>query len=520
MSYSSGAPARGDDPVAVAYERLVAHLENAPLAIVEWDDRFRVRRWTSGAERRFGWRADEVVGRRPEDWTFVHPDDADDVRAIMDELLAGRAPRNVCRNRNLTRSGEVLTCDWYNSVVHDDEHRTTTILSLVDDVTERLDLERRVQEALRLESLAQWTGGVAHGINNVLAVVLGTADAIAARTEVGSPDRRQLDLIVEAARRGASLTHRLLSFAGRQVLAPRTIDVASQVRAMEPQLRAALGAGGALALKLPSGPRYVHVDPPALEEAISELVANAASASPRQASVVIRLRDLAPGDALPEGAVGAPSGRRDGFVGVVVHDDGPGIAAGVGHRVWEPFFTTLPADGRHPGLGLSSVLGFAQQSAGFVALASSANTGTDVALFFPSAEAPHDRVLADEPASGTVLVVEDDALVRDATVTLVEALGYRATQASNVDDAIALLETGEPIDVVFTDLALGVGPSGIDLAAYVHERWPRVHVVLTTGHHDELERAAALSAPFELLRKPYRRRELERALRARQGGTR
>jgi len=174
------------DALVRSHELMLSHLDNTPLAVIEWDEAFRVRRWTRSAEAMFGWAEREVVGKHPEAWTFVHPDDAAAVDEIMQELIEQRAPRNVSRNRNMTHDGRVRTCDWYNSVVPV-PHGGTSILSLIDDVTETIERGRRAQASQRLESLGQLTGGVAHDFNNLLTVIAGNADLLGA--EHTSPEQ-------------------------------------------------------------------------------------------------------------------------------------------------------------------------------------------------------------------------------------------------------------------------------------------------------------------------------------------
>jgi PAS domain S-box-containing protein len=357
----------------------VSHLDNSPLAVIEWDEAFRVRRWSRGAEALFGWQAAEVLGRRPDEWPFVHADDLAAVVLVMSDLLERRAPRNVCRNRNCTKLGDVRICDWYNSVQHDDERRVASILSLVDDVTERLELDARTQRSQRLESVGQLTGGIAHDFNNLLTVIGGNADVLTERLVDDPHGARLAGMITEAANRGAELTRALLAFARQQPLEPRVTDVATLVADFEPLLRRAVGEAVEVSVDAAPLPWTTEIDPHQLESSLLNLVLNARDAMPQGGRLTIDV-DTAHVDeaaAARRGDVAAGD-----YVVVAVSDTGRGIARDELERVFEPFYTTKRAGTGH-GLGLSMVHGFIEQSRGHVSVDSEPGQGTTMRLYLP-----------------------------------------------------------------------------------------------------------------------------------------
>ena len=501
-----------------AHELVLSHLDNTPLAVVEWDETFQVRRWTRGAEAVFGWSTDEVLGKAPEAWAFVHPDDAERVRSIMDDLLTQRTPRNVSRNCNLTRDGRVITCDWYNSVVPV-PGGGMSILSLVEDVTDDVEKERRSHTAQRLESVGQLTGGVAHDVNNLLTVITGNAELLEAQLEAAEPSRRLARMILDAAGRGAELVAGLLAFARRQPLSPTIRDVDVLIGDMLPILERTLGE--AIALRFQSSgvfPRTASVDAHAFESALLNLVLNARDALPRGGHVVVSTRVETLGPAEADG-VGAAPGR---YVVTSVEDDGDGVPAELVDRVWEPFFTTKPSG--TGGMGLAMVYGFARQSSGFARLRSNRGRGTVVTLALPWDGGPterrrDDRPVTSERGSEHVLVVEDNDLVREMVQMQLASLGYTVTAVGDGPEALATIGADPTIGLVFSDVVMPGGMSGFDLAAELRRRRPDLPVLLTSGYAGaaaggSTAETRATTSGIDLLEKPYRREDLAARVRA------
>ncbi len=514
-------PEEGDPGRVLA--TLNFHLANSPLGVIEWDHEFRVRFWSGRAETLFGWKEAEVLGKHPDDWRFVHEEDVEDVGRVMSELLGSEAPRNISVNRNYTRDGGVVYCEWYNSVLTDPEGRLVSVLSLIHDITARKSTEAQLLHLQKMESLGQLTGGMAHDFNNLLTVILGYADLLAEGLGEGSEMRELSEAIVEAGQKGATLTSQLLAFARQQPLIPRAVRVDALVRDMQELLSRTLGEDAELSLVLPEGLWRARVDPTQLESAILNLCLNARDAMPDGGRIVVEAENawiedgtdepgIAPGDTLEAGR----------YVVVAVSDTGRGIPRDLRTRVFDPFFTTKEV-GTGSGLGLSMVYGFAHQSRGQVRLYSEEGRGTTVRLYLPAAEGGDSDtethgVTARTPVAPTgtepILVVEDDPLVRRYAALQLAALGYTVLLAGNGPEAIEVLESGEPVELLFTDVVMPGGMNGAELARAAQSLRPDLPVLFTSGytenaivHHGQLDPGVLL------LNKPYQRSTLARMVR-------
>ncbi|MFN0186262.1 MAG: ATP-binding protein [Aquabacterium sp.] len=385
-------------------------------------------------------------------------------------------------------------------------------------------LDARLMQSQRLEAIGQLTGGVAHDFNNLLTVVLGNADLLA-ETCVDDPAKRQAaQMIVEAAQSGAVLTQQLLAFARKQPLMPGVVDVNQRIAALDPLLRRTLGEHIEIEVVRGAGLWPALVDATQLENALLNLCLNARDAMPTGGKLTLETAnaslDRRYADQYPELTPGQ-------YTLIAVSDTGVGIAAQDLPRVFEPFFTTK-AKGKGTGLGLAMVYGFAKQSGGHIGIYSEPGQGTTVKLYLPRATGP--RAVAEGPpvedvvpgAGQTLLVVEDDEAVRQLACHELRALGYRVLQAASGAQALPLLEGGETIDLLFTDVVMPGGMSGRELADAARRLRPGLRVLYTSGYTENaIVHHGRLDPGVQLLPKPYRRTELARAVRAalqREGG--
>jgi PAS domain S-box-containing protein len=371
-----------------------------------------------------------------------------------------------------------------------------------------LDREQRdaeLRQSQKMEAIGQLTGGVAHDFNNFLTVILGGVDAILAVPDLPQSVLAPLRLTEDAAERSAALVARLLAFARRKPIAAAPVDLVAAIRKDLVLLQRAAGPGIEITLDVRDVPEaWVRVDAAQFESALLNLVLNAHDAMPKGGSVVIRVRRVA----------GDP-----GFVRVAVADTGTGMSEAHRRRALEPFFTTKEA-GSGTGLGLSMVHGFALQAGGDVAIESEMGQGTVVTLSLPlirASEIPS----AGRSAPGTdgprrrhvVLVVEDEPSIRQRAVQLVSELGHEAVSAGDAASALMLVEARPDIDVVFTDVVLAGGTSGIDLINRLAEIRPSMSVICTSGYFSDSEGALSGTAEHvHFLPKPYRRADVARAI--------
>ncbi len=372
----------------------------------------------------------------------------------------------------------------------------------------------------RLGAIGRLTGGIAHDFNNLLTVILGNAELLRERMAGSEPLRKLADTTAKAAERGAELTQQLLAFSRRQTLQPKLVDVNGLIAGMDSLLQRAISARVEMRLAMAPDAWHALADPAQLEVAILNLCINARDAIPAGGTITIVTANIGPDavQALAEGEL-----DRGEYVSIAVADTGVGMDRATAERAFEPFFTTKEI-GKGTGLGLSMVYGFAKQSRGHVRIASERGRGTTVTIYLPRASAagPADdakaanaRPRVAERGSERILFVEDDDLVRDHVRGQLEELGYRVTAVANGSEAIAALGRAEPFDLLFTDVAIPGGMSGVDLARAARALRPALPVLFTSGYTGEA--GAALTEADQaahLLRKPFHREELAAKLRA------
>lgn len=383
------------------------------------------------------------------------------------------------------------------------------ILSIGRDITERRRLEAQVRHLQRLESVGTLAGGVAHEFNNLLGVVLGNLDLLSLQLKGDDSKQKLLERIVASATRGAELAHSMLSFGRRAMLAPVPTDVAELVSRTLKSMKDAIGER--ITVELVAAPELTHcaVDPVMLDSAIHQLVANAVDALPNGGRLHIGVEDR--WVSADEGILGI-EGREGHYVVISVADYGRGMTSEERARATEPFFTTKKA-GEGSGLGLSMVHGFVHQSGGHLAIEPNPAGGTIVWMYLPA----EGRMGLDGSkenqalpmSSYKVLVVEDEDELRVVTAAGLRRHGYVVVEARNASKAIEVLERHRDIALLFSDIMLGGGMDGFQLAKWVAARRPTIQLMLISGYAGaELLPAdlAARGVPF--LNKPYRLEEL------------
>ncbi|HYF53559.1 MAG TPA: ATP-binding protein [Salinarimonas sp.] len=380
------------------------------------------------------------------------------------------------------------------------------LVAMRRETEQRLAAEQRLLQAQKMESLGQLTGGVAHDFNNLLAVVIGNLDLLRRRLAGDERAQRLVDNAMLGAQRGAVLTQRLLAFSRRQDLAPQAVDVPALVEGMMDLLRRSLGPGVRLVASFPPDLPPVDADPNQLELALLNLAVNARDAMTGQGTITVS----GSAEDVPEPESGSPRPGR--YVRIAVTDTGSGMDEATLARAVEPFFTTKEV-GKGTGLGLSMIHGFAVQSGGALRLSSAPGRGTTVELLLPRSEGAAAREPAPAPAGrprrcATILLVDDDALVLAGTAAMLEDLGHRVVEAATGEAALARLAADPDLDLVITDHAMP-GMTGLELAERLRAGWPRLPILLASGHAELPERAGLSLARIA---KPFGRDELAEAV--------
>jgi len=382
------------------------------------------------------------------------------------------------------------------------------------DITALKEAERQLRQAQKMQAIGQLTGGVAHDLNNILTVLTGGIEILAE----GVADRPALKdvamMVDQAVSRASDLTHGLLSFARKQPLQPRSIDVNALLQDTARLLRATLGGQIEVEFEPASGLPPALADPSQLSSALINLAINARDAMPAGGKLRIEAGHVDLDQAYADQHDEVRAGR---YVVLTVTDTGTGIAPAILDRVFEPFFTTK-AVGEGTGLGLSMVYGFVKQSGGHIEIVSREGVGTTIRLFLPCAGADDfnpGAILQQAPGGReTILVVEDDILVRSYVMRDLAALGYTAHAAATAAQAMALVYDELEFDLLFTDVMLAGGLSGRQLADELRKYRPGLKVLFTSGHTDDALRQQGRAGDEDLLlEKPYRRADLARMLR-------
>jgi len=403
----------------------------------------------------------------------------------------------------------------------DDEVRfLQSVANLLATSLQRAQSEEALSHAQRLESVGQLTGGIAHDFNNLLTVIQGNLQVLEELPELASSSYGQqlLGAATRATRRGAELTGKLLAFSRRQALQPTAVDVSLLLHSLADMLRRTLDQRIRIEVDVPHACPPVLADSGKLESALLNIAINARDAMP-EGGLMRFAAD--PGGALPaelrqelSDAILA-EGR---FVAISLTDSGGGMPDEVKERAFEPFFTTKEA-GRGTGLGLSTVYGFIKQSKGAITIDSELGAGTTVRLYIPRPWEGEEAAGEDAAAGGSipsglkVLLVEDDTEVLNVVRAFLGALGCELTTAASGEQALLALASGTHFDLLLTDIALGAGMRGTQLAAEAQRRFPSLAILLMSGFSAELLDADRESPQgWELLRKPYTRSELARAV--------
>ncbi len=445
------------------------------------------------------------------DFRFGRPDGAIlwlEVHARLVRDGAGVPRRFVGLASDITarKSAEVALQGMNEQLEKRVEERTAQLRSAHDEllaqIAERERTEAQLRQMQKLESIGQLTGGVAHDFNNLLTAVIGNLELLRRRVPPNPSSDRLIDGAMQGAQRGAALTQRLLAFARHQALDPRPVDLGELVRGMDDLLHRSLGPSVTMVQDLPAGLPPAHVDANQVELALLNLAVNSRDAMPAGGTLTLAL-DVAETDAASDLA----SGR---YVRLTVADSGMGMDDETLRRAIEPFFSTKDV-GKGTGLGLSMIHGLAQQLKGALRLFSTPGHGTRAELWLPVAHGaaipagPEPAAeTSDEKRRATLLFVDDDFLIGLSTTSLLEDLGHTVVKASSGPEALEVLRSGRPIDLMITDYAMP-GMTGLELAEEARALRPDLPILLATGYAD-LPTRPRIALPR--LSKPYQQQQL------------
>jgi signal transduction histidine kinase/response regulator RpfG family c-di-GMP phosphodiesterase len=423
------------------------------------------------------------------------------------------------RAHALEQSNEALQHEMHERTRVDEALRqlNTTLEERIVERTRELErAHEQLRQSQKLEAVGQLTGGVAHDFNNVLQVIMSNLQMLQ-MTLAGHPEaQRRLEAASFAADRGAKLSSQLLAFARRQPLQPVSVSLGRILRGMDELLRRALGETVHIETVVAGGLWTTLVDPHQLENVVLNLAINARDAMKGNGRLTLELGNAMLDEHYVANERDVPAGQ---YVMMAISDNGCGMSPEVLQRAFEPFFTTK-REGEGTGLGLSMAYGFVKQSAGHIRIYSEVGAGTTIKIYLPRCHQPEAEMA--EPTTGravggieTILVVEDDLAVQATTVDILSALGYRVLKANDGKSALTVLQSGIPIDMLFTDVVMPGPVRSPELARQAKALMPQIEVLYTSGYtQNAIVHGGRLDPGVELISKPYRREDLARKIRA------
>ena len=468
--------------------------------------------WT----KTLGWSEAELLNRTSE-W-LEHPDDGGITRAHVKKL--GDSETTVkFESRFRHRDGSYRWLSWTGVSDKDRNYAVARDVTAEKAAAERLKAtEEALLQSQKMEAVGQLTGGIAHDFNNLLTGIVGSLDLLQTRLDQGRTDNvaRYIDAAMTSANRAAALTHRLLAFARRQPLVPKSVDANQLVVSLEDLLRRTIGETIDLEIVASNDLWGTLCDPNQLESALLNLAINARDAMPDGGRLAIATANVR----FDSVTADTPALSPGDYVSISVTDTGVGMSAEVAARAFDPFFTTKPI-GQGTGLGLSMIYGFARQSNGHVTIDSKLGRGTSVKLYLPrhlgDVAAPHaSAVRAPELAftGETVLVVEDEPVVRGVILEMLGEQGYRTLEAVDGPSGLRILRTNERIDLLVTDVGLP-GMNGRQVADQARETRPELKILFITGYAESVAISNGFLQPgMEMITKPFDLDHLAQRIRA------
>ena len=489
---------------------MAAVVESSQDAIVSLTSLGIIRTWNRGAERIFGYSAEEATGRSI---LFLSPPDRSAEGSTLLERVARADRIEHFETIRVKKDGTQIHVALTFSPIKDSDGRVVGVSSVARDVTESKHMEAMLRQSQKMEAVGQLAGGVAHDFNNLLGVILGYTGLMLDRLGLDDPQRKSIEEIQKAGDRAALLTRQLLAFSRKQVLQPKVIDLNAVVAGAEKLLQRLIGENIELRAVLNPELCRVKADPGQIEQIIMNLAVNARDAMPSGGKLTIETSNMEFDEAY---TAQHPSTRTGPHVMLAVTDTGCGMDAETKAHMFEPFFTTKEF-GKGTGLGLSTVYGIVKQSGGSVWVYTEPGLGTSFKIYLacvdavPEIEPPNDKVMNVVAGSQTILIVEDDPALLQVTHRSLEEVGYAILEARSSKEAIDISEshTG-PIHLMVTDVVLP-GMSGVKLAAYLSAQRPEMKVLYVSGYtNDTVFHHGVLEPGLAFLQKPFSARTLAR----------
>src|SRR5580658_4627780 len=494
---------RAEEDFRQSQQKLRIHFEHTPLAVIEWDTQLRITEGSPSAERVFGYSRQEALGR---DGSFlVLPALKDYVREMGQEILKQKGGTRST-NDNLTKDGRTISCEWYNTPLIDDSGHVLGVASLVQNVTERVALEERLRQSQKMEAVGRLAGGVAHDFNNLLTVIMGYTQILTDGLPAPGRLTDATAQIRSAADRAAGITRQLLAFSRKQVLSPRVIDLNDIMLNLDTMLRRLIGEDIEVLTVPGRNLGAVKADPGQIEQVLMNLALNARDAMPDGGTLTLETQNTDLDETYAQENPPLQPGR---YVMLAVSDSGTGMTSDVQAHIFEPFFTTKEV-GKGTGLGLSTVYGIVKQSEGYIWVYSEPDQGTTFKIYLPRVDQPVEGAAGEDRPAGvqrgteTILLVEDDAQLRQLTSSVLAHCGYKVLPAPGPEEGLAICrENHRDIRLLVTDVVMP-GMNGRQLADQVKLISPHTRILYISGYtSNAIVHYGVLDSGLWFLPKPF-----------------
>jgi PAS domain S-box-containing protein len=490
--------------------RIALIVDSSQDAIIGKNLEGMVTHWNKGAEQMYGYTAAEIIGKPVS--TLAPPERADEIPEILRKIRHGERV-DYFESVRITKDKRKLNVSISISPVYDAEGAIVGASTIARNITAQKKVEEQLRQSQKMEAIGRLAGGVAHDFNNLLGIVTACSELL--RPKADAEGVELIENIREAAKRGASLTRQLLAFSRQQAIQTQVLDLNDRLKQVSKLLVPLMGDDVEI-LHLPrSENAIVEVDPGQLDQIVVNLAVNARDAMPRGGRLILETAVFDFEEAFAREHPSMSAGR---YVMLAISDSGMGMDEATRSRVFEPFFTTKET-GKGTGLGLSTVYGIVKQSGGHVWVYSELGQGTTFKIYLPSAEKKLDGQAESQPDAlpprrdgVTVLLAEDDGVMRSLTRKLLEQHGYKVIEAEDGKAAIDVIAASQvPINLTLTDVVMK-GMTGPELVLQLIDSYPKMKVVYMSGYTGELVAQRDLDGGIRLLEKPFTRAALLKIL--------
>ncbi|MFN4259028.1 MAG: PAS domain S-box protein [Gemmataceae bacterium] len=505
---------QAEESLRFSEERFRLFAQATSDAIWDWDLSKDTAWWSEGFTTLFGHRMEDMVPPLKKWLDLIHPEDRSIVSDSIHHAIDSGQTTWSQEYRFLCKNGKYAYVLDRGHIIRDESGQAVRMIGGMTDLTEKKNLETQLFQSQKMEAIGQLAGGVAHDFNNLLTIINGYCEILLTLTPATDNKRSMLAEISAAGDRAANLTRQLLAFSRKQMLAPRILDLNAIVANIEKMLKRLIGEDIHMTTVLRPNLARIKVDPGQLEQVIVNLVVNARDAMPQGGQLTIESANVVLG---PEDVLNKLDVQPGTYVALIVSDTGCGMTPDVQAHIFEPFFTTKEA-GKGTGLGLATVFGIVKQSEGYIDVYSEVGMGTRFKVLFPAvvdeAQPAFQQAPPVEKGSETILLVEDEAGVRDMARMALETQGYRVLDAATGQEAIQIFQThsGE-IDLVITDVVMPA-MSGREMIEQMRRQYPSLKVLYMSGYADDaVVRHGVIEATDAFLQKPFSVLNLTRKIR-------